>query len=227
MTSAVAPPTRADDLTELRHVAATYISRGSARVLLVAAIVLAVARFAAGDFGWGDVIVVVVTVAIAGPIEWTIHRLLLHAPPASWTSRTLGTGRRHREHHLDPPAIDWLMLRGVDAAVFVVAFGAVTAAWVLPLLALIGSSLLGPYLTAWALAAVGLAHYEWTHLLVHSRHRCRNRYYARLTRNHRLHHYRNERFWLGVTTNSGDRLLRTYPAASADVARSETARTLD
>lgn len=179
-----------------------------------------------GGFGRGDAIVLATTLIIAGPVEWIIHRHLLHAEPTSWTSRALGTGLRHREHHLDPPDIDWLTLRGVDAAVFVLSFGAITAAWTLPILAVTGSALMGPFLSAWALAAIGLAHYEWVHLLVHTSHRCRSRYYARLTRNHRLHHYRNEHYWLGVTTNSGDRLLGTYPADKADVELSETARTL-
>ena len=226
MTTAAAPTVRADDLADLRGVRATFLSSGSARILLVGAVGLTVARLVVGGVGRGDLIVVAATAAIAGPVEWTIHRFLLHAPPTSWTSRVLGTGLRHREHHLDPPAIDWLMLRGVDAGVFVAAFGAVTAAWTLPLLAVTGSALLGPFLTAWMLAAVGLAHYEWVHLLVHSRHRCRNRYYARLARNHRRHHYRNERYWLGVTTNSGDRLLGTYPADTALVEISRTARDL-
>jgi hypothetical protein len=73
---------------------------------------------------------------------------------------------------------------------------------------------------------VALAHYEWTHLLVHSRYRPKSRFYARLSRNHRLHHFRNERYWLGVTSNSGDRILRTLPRAKTDVPLSETARTL-
>jgi hypothetical protein len=47
-----------------------------------------------------------------------------------------------------------------------------------------------------------------------------------LARNHRRHHYRNERYWLGVTSNAGDRLMRTLPKADDDVPRSETARTL-
>ena len=190
------------------------------------AVAVAAARVGVAGFGRGDAIVLAATVLIAGPVEWIIHRHLLHAEPTSWTSRTLGTGLRHREHHLDPPDIDWLMLRGVDAAVFVVAFGAITAGWTLPLLAVTGSDLLGPFLSAWMLAAIGLAHYEWVHLLVHSRYRCRSRYYARLARNHRRHHYRNERYWLGVTTNSGDRLMRTYPAGKHDVELSDTARTL-
>lgn len=204
----------------------TFVRRASPRVLAVAAVVLLTLRTTVGGLGRGDLLVVAGTLVIAGPTEWIIHRLLLHAAPDAWTSRRLGTGHGHREHHLDPPDIDWLMLRGVDAGVFVIAFGAVTAAWTLPMLALTGSALAGPFLTAWTLAALGLLHYEWVHLLVHTPYRCRTRYYARLARNHRRHHYRNERYWLGVTTNSGDRLLRTYPADPSDVDLSDTARTL-
>ena len=106
------------------------------------------------------------------------------------------------------------------------AFGVLTAMWTVPLASLLGASGVGGFLTGWACASIALLHYEWVHLLVHTRYRCRTRYYRRLARNHRLHHFRNERFWLGVTTDSGDRLLGTWPAAKGDVALSETARTL-
>lgn len=217
---------RANELGNKREIAAVYVGRGSAQVLIVAAVVLGLARFTVGGFGRGDVLVVIVTVAITGTVEWIIHTFLLHAPEDAWTSRALGTGSGHRRHHLDPPDIDWLMLRGADAAVFITAFGAVTAAWTLPLMWLTGSALLGPFLTAWTLAAIGLAHYEWVHLMVHTRYRPRTPYYRRLARNHRLHHFRNEGYWLGVTSNSGDRLLRTYPKQKTDVPLSDTARTL-
>ncbi len=228
MTKSVRTPTpvRADQLSTKRATAALFLARPSARVLLAAALVLAVARVAVGGFGRGDLIVVAATVLITGPVEWIIHKYLLHAPDDSWASRTLGTGTGHQQHHLDPPDVDWLLLRGIDAAVFITAFGVVTAAWSVPLLWLTGSALLGPFLTAWGCAASGLAHYEWVHLLVHTRYRCRSRYYGRLARNHRLHHYRNEGYWLGVTSNLGDRLLRTYPASKGDVPLSDTARTL-
>lgn len=218
--------TRADRLATKRDIAGVYVRRGSAQVLILAVAVLGVARVAIGGFGRGDVLALLVTIAITGSVEWIIHRFLLHAPEDAWTSRALGTGTGHRQHHLDPPDIDWLMLRGVDAAVFVTAFGGVTAAWSLPLMWVTGSALLGPFLTAWTLAAIGLAHYEWVHLMVHTRYRPRTPYYRRLARNHRLHHYRNERYWLGVTSNSGDRLLRTYPRNKTDVPLSDTARTL-
>ena len=221
-----APAPRADEIGSKRATASVYLGRGSARVLIAATILLAAARVVVGDFGRGDLIVLGATVVIAGPIEWIIHRYLLHAPDDAWTSRTLGTGFGHRRHHLDPPDVDWLMLRGVDAGVFLVAFGAVTAAWTQPLMWVSGSGRVGPFLTGWGLAALGLAHYEWVHLLVHTRYRCTSRYYSRLARNHRLHHFRNEHYWLGVTTNSGDRLLRTYPRRRSDVPLSDTARTL-
>ena len=44
-------------------------------------------------------------------------------------------------------------------------------------------------------------------------------------RNHRLHHFKNEHYWFGVTMLGADRLLRTAPQAE-DVERSPTARTL-
>jgi sterol desaturase/sphingolipid hydroxylase (fatty acid hydroxylase superfamily) len=96
----------------------------------------------------------------------------------------------------------------------------------MPLMWLSGSSILGGFLTAWLLAAAGLLHYEFVHLMVHTRYRPHTRYYRGLARHHRLHHFRNERYWLGVTSNSGDRLMRTLPADRGDVPLSDTARTL-
>jgi len=53
----------------------------------------------------------------------------------------------------------------------------------------------------------------------------RTPYYQRLWRNHRLHHFRNEHFWYGVTRLEGDRLFGTAPEV-ASVAVSPTARML-
>ena len=215
-----------NELSTKRAIAAVYVGRGSARVFVSIAGIVVVARVLVANFGHGDAIAIAVTVVITGTVEWVIHKYLLHAADDAWTSRKLGTGVGHKQHHLDPHDIDWLMLAGTDAAVFIVGFGFVTAVWTLPLMYATGSALLGPFLTAWGLAAIGLAHYEWVHLMVHTRYRPSSRYYARLARNHRWHHYRNENYWLGVTTNSGDWILRTYPADKSDVPLSETARTL-
>jgi sterol desaturase/sphingolipid hydroxylase (fatty acid hydroxylase superfamily) len=70
-----------------------------------------------------------------------------------------------------------------------------------------------------------LGAYEWTHYLIHSPHRPRSRYFRSIWRNHRLHHYKNERYWFGVTSTVGDRVIGTLPEQH-DVPRSRTARTL-
>lgn len=218
--------TRADEVTTKRGALDALAASGSGRVLATFAGVLVGLRLTADGFGWHDALVLLGTLALTGPVEWVIHLFLLHADEDAWTSRRLGTGSGHREHHLDPPELRWLLLRGVDAFVFTLLFSVFVAAWVLPTMWLLDGPLLGPFLTGWALAALGLLHYEWVHLLVHTRYRPTSRYYARLARNHRLHHFRNERFWLGVTANSGDRVLRTYPRDKSDVPLSPTARTL-
>lgn len=223
---------RSDELATKREIARAFFGQPSPRVITVAILAVAAIRIAAGGPpAWADLLVVATTIVLVGPVEWFIHLFLLHAPEDAWTSRRLGTGSGHREHHLDPPAVEWLLLRGVDAAVFVVMISLWTAMWSVPLLAVFGTvvdgqGMLGPYLTALLAAVVSLAHYEWTHLLVHTRYRPRTRYYRRLAGNHRRHHYRNERYWLGITSNLGDRVMRTYPSDTSAVPLSDTARTL-
>jgi len=54
--------------------------------------------------------------------------------------------------------------------------------------------------------------YEWAHHLIHSAYRPKGRYYRYISRAHRLHHFRNEHYWYGVTIHLGDHVLRTFPA---------------
>lgn len=217
---------RSSDLTTKRLIAAEFLRHGSTRVLMVAVAGAAVARLVVGSWSLADLAAAAAVIAAIGITEWMIHLYLLHAPDDSFRMRVLQTGTGHREHHLDPNHVGWLMLGTVDALVFAPMIAGYIALMVVPLLWLTGSAVLAPYLSALTVAFLSLLHYEWTHLLVHSRYRPRTKYYARLARNHRLHHYRNERYWLGVTSNTGDRLLRSLPANKTDVPLSETARTL-
>ena len=57
-----------------------------------------------------------------------------------------------------------------------------------------------------------MAHVRWTPALS---------YYRRRQRMHRLHHFRNENLWWGVSTGIGDLVLGTAPDA-ADAPRSPT-----
>ena len=79
--------------------------------------------------------------------------------------------------------------------------------------------------TLLATGSAALLAYEWTHFLIHTSYRPRRRYYRHLWRHHRLHHYRNEGYWFGVTTAVGDVLLGTCPRG-AEVPVSPTVRKL-
>jgi hypothetical protein len=71
-----------------------------------------------------------------------------------------------------------------------------------------------------------VALYEWTHFLIHTAHRPRNGAYRAVWQTHRLHHFKNEHYWHGITNTVADRVLGTHPH-HRDVERSRTARTLD
>ena len=216
---------RATDLASKRAVAAVYFARASTRLAVGAALVALAVRVIVGQWGIGDVLIVAGTALLTGPVEWVIHLVLLHAPENSYRMRVMGTGVGHRRHHLDPPDLGWIMLTTRDMATFLPMLAVFSAGWSLPVLFVADQPVLPGVLTAVTAGWIGLAHYEWTHLLIHTRYRCRSRRYARLARNHRLHHYRNERYWLGITSNLGDRVLRTLPKRT-DVPLSDTARTL-
>ena len=218
---------RADELVTKREILTAFRAAGSARVMFVLIGGAAVARVAIGGWSWADAAILAVSLGLVGMVEWCIHLFLLHAPAGSMRMRVLKTGVGHRQHHLDPPELSYLLLGPIDTAVFGLMIAAGTAVWTMPAAFLLGEGgLVGAWLTGVLFAYLSLAHYEWTHLLIHTRYRPRTRYYRRLARNHRLHHYRNERYWLGVTSNVGDRVLRSYPRARSDVPLSATARSL-
>lgn len=217
---------RTTDLATKAETFRVFVRFGSPRVIAVFVVALVVIRLSYARWGWGDLIVAALTLLLIGVFEWAVHLFLLHAPVDSIRMRKFKTGTGHRKHHLDPTGMVHLLLNKGEAWLFVALFGVFTALWVPAFMWGLGSPLLAPYLTGYMLAAIGLLHYEWTHLLVHTRYQPTTRYYRRLARNHRLHHYRNEHNWLGVTSNMGDRILRTLPKDKSDVPLSETAQTL-
>lgn len=222
---------RSDELRTKRQIARTFVAQGSPQMIIAFFTVAAVVRLMVGGWTWIDGTILVITLAATGIVEWVLHLHLLHASESAWTSRRLGTGSGHRRHHLDPPDLEWLLLRRTDAIVFAILIAVASVLWAVPVMIVLGTRFDGvgvfaPTLTAILCAYLALGHYEWTHLLEHSRYRPRTRYYRRLVRNHRLHHFRNENYWLGITSNLGDRLLGTYPASKTDVPLSDTARTL-
>jgi sterol desaturase/sphingolipid hydroxylase (fatty acid hydroxylase superfamily) len=91
--------------------------------------------------------------------------------------------------------------------------------------ALVGGPRLAYATTGVLVSYAILAAYEWTHFLIHAPYKPRARYFKAIRRNHRLHHFKNERYWFGVTSTLGDRVIGTLPDQRS-VPRSATARSL-
>jgi sterol desaturase/sphingolipid hydroxylase (fatty acid hydroxylase superfamily) len=177
-----------------------------------------VVRIALGGWGWRDLIVAGVILALEPFTEWVIHVTVLHLRPITLRGRTveLHIARRHRLHHMDPKVIKHVLIpQGVLFRLVLFAvplYYVVTPTWRQALTGL---------LTSYAM----LLTYEWTHFLIHSTYVPRSWYYRYIWRAHRLHHYKNENYWFGVTVHVADHLLRTFPQRD-DVDTSPTARTL-
>jgi hypothetical protein len=193
-----------------------FVTHGSPWALAVTVLVAA-AGLATSPLRPAQLLVVAAVLAAQPFVEWLIHVVVLHARPFTLLGRPvdLYQARKHRAHHADPRDLDILLipLRGHLAGAVVL--GGLCA-------------LLPDAATRWALvgavAASSLA-YEWVHFLVHTDYKPRRAPYRRLYVHHRLHHYRNEHYWFGVSRLAADRLLGTAPA-KADVERSETVLTL-
>jgi hypothetical protein len=171
-----------------------------------------------GGFSFWD-LVVVGAFALYQPFqEWWIHVFVLHFRPRKVLGRTVDPllARRHRRHHENPSHLDDIFIP-LPAVWWSMAFHPLLWYLLLPTPALAASA------TA-VVVAIGLL-YEWTHFLIHTSYAPRSWLYRGIWRLHRLHHYKNEGYWFGVTNHLGDRVLGTNPDPKT-VPLSPTARTL-
>lgn len=209
-----APPARADTI---RATVPLFYRHLSPVVLTVATALTLGARFAVGGWALGDLWILLAVLALQPLVEWLIHVYVLHARPVTVAGRTidLHVARKHRRHHADPRNLEIITIPTsslLSALVGVVALGAVLPDW-------------PRRLSLAAVVATGLLVYEWTHFLIHTDYKPRTALYRRLYEGHRLHHFRNENYWFGVTRRFGDTVLRTNPSKDA-VPVSPTARNL-
>jgi hypothetical protein len=217
------------EVTSLRQALREFLRRESPWAIGAGILGLAIARVLVGDPSWRDAVAVAAMIAIYPFGEWAIHVYLLHAKPFLLRGRRVDTmaARAHRAHHREPNDLDMVLLYWWQAALLMLL--------AVPLTIALGAGLItlsfGP-VPLGALISAGLAGfsmiflYEWMHFLIHTAHRPRSAAYRAIWRNHRLHHFKNEHFWHGVTNNLSDRVLGTNPEARA-VPKSETARTLE
>ena len=216
------------EVTSLSGAARQFLRRSSPWVIGGFVAVLAAVRIAIGDFGWEDAVAVAAMLVIYPFGEWAIHVYLLHMRPVKVGEREVDTiaARAHRAHHREPNDLDMILLYWWQASFLLLFAVPLVVGVVGGIVSLIAGPialgvLLTGILTGWMLVFV----YEWTHFLIHTAYRPRSRIYKTIHRNHRLHHFKNEHFWHGVTNNVSDRVLGTNPN-QRDVPRSETARTL-
>jgi hypothetical protein len=200
--------------TELR----TFARHPSPRFIAAVLAVVVAGRVIVGGWAWADLLVAAVILGLEPFTEWVIHVFVLHAKPKRVLGRDvdLFVARKHRRHHADPRDVDLVFV-----PMQVIGPGLIAVVALVVLLA----PDRGLGLTGLVTGVGMLLTYEWTHYLIHTRYRPRGRYYRSIHRAHRLHHFRNERYWFGVTINVGDHVLGTFPAKDA-VPVSPTARTL-
>ena len=216
------------EVTTLGHAWREFRAKRSPKVLAVGIVAMLALRLLAGDWSWRDGAAAAAMLVIYPFGEWAIHVYLLHAKPFDWRGRRveLVTSRSHRLHHEAPNRLGMILLAPIEAAALMllaVPFAIALAA--APVWLLAGPVPLGAMLTGALTGYVLIGAYEWTHFLIHTAHRPRSRYFKAVSRNHRLHHFKNEHYWHGVTNNLSDRVLGTNPE-HRDIKRSRTARTL-
>lgn len=204
-----------------------FVRRPSPWLILAAVLLAAAARIAIGELSWRDAAAVALLLASAPFIEWLIHVYVLHARPFHLGGRTieLPNAREHRLHHAEPSDPHWVVIPLRVLPLFLALLALLAAIETLPLHLLAGGSWLPIAATATLVSFLFVGAYEWTHFLIHSPYRPRSRSYRAIHRNHRLHHFKNEEFWFGVTSTIGDRVIGTAPD-QREVPRSATARRL-
>lgn len=196
--------------------------------LLLGAIAGALAlRLALGDYDWRDLVMIAGLLALTPPIEWLIHVYLLHARPATLFGRhwELPSAREHRAHHRAPSKLAGVLIPSYAVVVFVAQIALTVWLVSFPFHWIFGGDRLAHAATGLLVSYTILTAYEWSHFLIHTPYRPHGRYYKAIWRGHRLHHFKNEHYWFGVTSTVADHLLGTAPE-QAGVPRSGTARTL-
>ena len=193
---------------------AIFSRQFTARMLFGLAAVVIAARIWLGEFTIWDPMLAAMMVIFHPLTEWVIHVVLLHWKPR----RILGiwvdfrASKDHRSHHEAPhdPKY-WFMPISTSLLGF-------ASAWVL------GYLLLPAWPIRFTFVGVALCIgfvYEWTHYLCHSSYRPRSAWYRRLWKYHRLHHFKNEHYWMGVTMQRRRPHARHHarrPQARPDVA---------
>lgn len=194
--------TEQESPTNLTEAFRYFVSRGSPRILIAATSAAITLRIAHGNWSTWDLAPALVLFLIWPIQEWLIHVYILHFKPFTWRGHRIdfAVPRKHRAHHRDPGNLDILFIPMHSFA------------YTLPLILILWFSLA----PTTELALTGLSvhflfslNYEWIHFLVHTRVVPKSTAYRRLWKSHRLHHFKNEHYWMGVSRLGADWMLGT------------------
>lgn len=215
---------------DLRSLAACwreFMAHFSPRAALAAFVLALGARIYVGEWSWHDLLPPLALLAAQPFVEWVIHKYLLHLPPMNLFGRRveLYGSIQHRNHHLAPSDLARVLLKPVEVISFIVQIAIVMTLITLAVAGPIDWPVLSLALTAIVFSYLGLLRYEFSHFLIHTPYVPKTRWYRTIWRNHRLHHFKHEGYWMGVSSNLGDRLLGTNPDQRS-IPKSPTARTL-
>jgi hypothetical protein len=206
-----------------------FRAKRSPKLILFAILVTLAVRVAVGGgLTWRDAVAAAALLVIYPFGEWAIHVYLLHLKPFKFRGERveLGTARAHREHHEEPNDLFMILLAPSEAMALMFLAVPLTPLLAGVVIALAGGDVpYGALLTGVLTGQVLVGIYEWTHFLIHTAYRPRSRYYRSIWRNHRLHHFKNEHYWHGITNTIADSAFGTLKDQS-EVRRSRTARTL-
>jgi Fatty acid hydroxylase superfamily len=216
------------DVKTLGHAWSEFHAKRSPKIIATGIVAMAAARIVVGDWSWRDAAAIAAMLAVYPFGEWAIHVYLLHLKPFAFRGERveLATARAHREHHEQPNDLFMILLAPSEAAALMFLAVPLTPALAGVVISLAGGDVpYGALLTGVITGQVLVAVYEWTHFLIHTAYRPSSRYYRSIWRNHRLHHFKNEHYWHGITNTIGDRAMGTL-RDQREVPKSETARTL-
>lgn len=167
-----------------------------------------------GNWQWQDVIAPLVIFLVWPFWEWAIHVFLLHYKPKTVFGKTIDLPLpvKHRQHHREPWDLSNIF---IHLGVFPIVVPIIVALFYLlmPSIELATGALAVFFILA--------LNYELTHFLSHINWCPPLGYYRRRVRLHRLHHFRNENLWWGVSMGMADVVLGTAPKVN-DAERSST-----
>jgi 4-hydroxysphinganine ceramide fatty acyl 2-hydroxylase len=178
---------------------AAFFRHGSNSILVLAAMA-AIAAFVLGAVPF-SLAGALIGAAVFFVSEYTTHRFMFHAKPSTIPFVLKLQHRLHYDHHIDPPQIELLFLPWWFVIPTVLVYYGI-------FLAIVRNPALAFSLAFGSLCA--LLYYEWVHYVAHIPFNPVTPFGRYVKKYHLWHHFKNERFWYGVTNPSMDFAGATY-----------------